>query len=493
MDESFEDFSNFTIVKAIGTGSFGTVFESLDKKTGAKVALKICPLGRNHNVLDSTKQSMIGPFQIKKHDTEIKIDHFTGDYDNIQLAMSKTCVNQNKPNYKQIEKDLETEIHIHSLIDSRFFPKFHWAKRCGDFIIISMQFCPGITLDEFLMNPENNSLINEDLIISILNQILDATLYLHSHNIMHRDIKLENIIISSDFSIKICDFGFANFFDDNSLVNEFCGSVQYCSPEVVSNTPYHGPKNDIWTIGVCILKLCVGNALFHDISDGKGISSLYSVLEKNVESYKLRMLLKSIIQEDPRKRPNLDTIYSSLKLEMPPVKPFNIRYLDIVIIHHMKLMGHRAENILVDSRISTSGHEPKVYRLLHEKIYNANDNQFKLSEDQLSMIYINNIKHEKTICCCKGKEYLEFTFLECLDIESLMKSSNLLYSYTLDICLSHILKFHMYQLVIELIIIKKKNGLFCIQFINLSGNLDDFAVVIQRIMSSYNRIENGQN
>lgn len=77
-------------------------------------------------------------------------------------------------------------------------------------------------------------------------QIISAVDYLHNFNIVHRDLKAENLLLDSNFQIKLADFGFSNFFAHNETLNTFCGSPPYAAPEVFEGKRYAGPEIDIW-------------------------------------------------------------------------------------------------------------------------------------------------------------------------------------------------------------------------------------------------------
>lgn len=69
-------------------------------------------------------------------------------------------------------------------------------------------------------------------------QLVSAVGYLRSKGIIHRDIKDENIVIAEDFTIKLIDFGSAAYLEEDRLFHTFCGTIEYCAPEVLMGNPY---------------------------------------------------------------------------------------------------------------------------------------------------------------------------------------------------------------------------------------------------------------
>ena len=104
--------------------------------------------------------------------------------------------------------------------------------------------------------------LSESLARRIFIQLLNAVDYLHRHNIYHRDLKLDNIMIDRSGKVTIIDFGFAIQTDSSTKIASFCGTPFYMAPEIYQMISYNGPAVDMWALSVVLFKLTVGEFPF---------------------------------------------------------------------------------------------------------------------------------------------------------------------------------------------------------------------------------------
>ncbi|WKY05340.1 hypothetical protein Q1695_005946 [Nippostrongylus brasiliensis] len=144
-------------------------------------------------------------------------------------------------------------------------------------------------------------------------QIVAAVSHMHKNNLVHRDIKAENIMFSSPGIVKLVDFGFSCMIPSPAeQLTTFCGSPPYAAPELFRDESYNGPKVDIWALGVLLHFMLIGVTPFRgetvpELKTGSFTLPLY--LE-----HSSRMLIESMLSMDPYKRPKIEDIRKSIWL-----------------------------------------------------------------------------------------------------------------------------------------------------------------------------------
>ena len=120
--------------------------------------------------------------------------------------------------------------------------------------------------------------LSENVVKKIINQLLLAVEFLRYHNVLHRDLKDENILVDQEFNIKLADFGSAtllgqgpsNNSDEEELnkfggvFSTFMGTIQYASPEVVRYNAYCGYKQEVWSFGILLFTMIFGYSPFQN-------------------------------------------------------------------------------------------------------------------------------------------------------------------------------------------------------------------------------------
>ncbi|UXI17795.1 G protein pathway suppressor 1 [Sarcoptes scabiei] len=139
-------------------------------------------------------------------------------------------------------------------------------------------------------------------------QILSAIDHMHQHNLIHRDIKAENVFFANPLTIKVGDFGFSTRIGSHDdLLSTFCGSPPYAAPELFRDENYRGPQVDYWALGVLLYFIVTGTMPFR----AQNIVSLKKLIIDcrydipNYVSVECCQLIAGFLQTDPLKRYNL--------------------------------------------------------------------------------------------------------------------------------------------------------------------------------------------
>lgn len=154
----------------------------------------------------------------------------------------------------------------------------------------------------------------------LFSQLISGVWYIHQKKIVHRDLKLENLLLDRNRNVIITDFGFANRFEHKSddLMQTSCGSPCYAAPElVISEGLYVGSAVDIWSCGVILYAMLAGYLPFDDDPanpDGDNINLLYKYIVSTPLAFpdyistEARDLLSTMLVPDPTRRTTLDSV-----------------------------------------------------------------------------------------------------------------------------------------------------------------------------------------
>ena len=210
-----------------------------------------------------------------------------------------------------------------------------------DYILISMEYINGGNLFSFVKKRRK---LSEKTAKYLFRQIILGIQHIHSHKIVHRDIKLENILIDLNNNIKICDFGIGKILSYNrQLLYDKCGTPMYMAPEILLSSKNHGYEGypvDIWSAGISLYIMLSGSLPFNlknnesssmDESSENNIELQYSIINnepKYIEkiSDEARDLLNGLLNKNPNKRLTIDQILNHPWLQMDERKGKNKKY-----------------------------------------------------------------------------------------------------------------------------------------------------------------------
>ena len=184
-------------------------------------------------------------------------------------------------------------------------------------ILLIQELVNGISLRDFynkeIRNQKNISEKKYKILTLIFKQIFSAFDYIHKKNIFHRDIKLENILLTKNYEIKIIDFGFGLYNPRNYLQKFFCGTPNYMAPEIIMKKEYDCQKADMWSLGILLYKLFCADFPFK----GKDEKDLYRHIIKGKYKIKeyvpdlIKIIIDKILRPKPYQRINCDQILQS--------------------------------------------------------------------------------------------------------------------------------------------------------------------------------------
>jgi serine/threonine protein kinase len=145
----------------------------------------------------------------------------------------------------------------------------------------------------------------------VFTQLVGAVSYVHNSNCVHRDLKLENILLDKHENVKLCDFGFTREYEGKaSYLQTFCGTICYSAPEMLKGEKYAGEKVDVWSLGVILYALLTGELPFDEDDDNATRTKILTTEPKWPDhlTADARSLLEVLLSKRPLIRPGLSDI-----------------------------------------------------------------------------------------------------------------------------------------------------------------------------------------
>ncbi|UJR16149.1 hypothetical protein I4U23_003060 [Adineta vaga] len=175
------------------------------------------------------------------------------------------------------------------------------------FLNIVMAFCEGGDLYTKLKEKKSKrEALTENQIIEWFIQICLALQYIHERNILHRDLKTQNVFLTKNDIVKVGDLGIARVLDSaRDLATTVIGTPYYMSPEILLNKPY-GQKTDIWSLGCCVYEMITYEHPFNAKDMPALISKIISNETPQISqrySQPLRDIIVSLLKKSPDERP----------------------------------------------------------------------------------------------------------------------------------------------------------------------------------------------
>ncbi|XP_030386471.1 mitogen-activated protein kinase kinase kinase 13-A isoform X2 [Scaptodrosophila lebanonensis] len=296
---------------------------------------------------------------------------------------------------KKVKELKETDIKHLRKLDHENIIKFKGVCTQSPVFCIIMEYCPYGPLQNILKEEQN---MLPSRLVSWAKQIAIGMQYLHSHKIIHRDLKSPNILISTNEVVKISDFGTSREWNEISTKMSFAGTVAWMAPEVIRNEPC-SEKVDIWSYGVVLWEMLTCEIPYKDVDSsaiiwGVGNNSLKLLVPSTCpEGFKL--LVKLCWKSKPRNRPSFRQILSHLDIAGPELlrKTENEKqYFETQkswkeeVRSHLKEITqngtsiHKYEQDLIKRRKAEWRHAHDIRMVYEDKLEKTNRLFFELSE-----------------------------------------------------------------------------------------------------------------
>lgn len=194
------------------------------------------------------------------------------------------CINKNSVVQAGQRRHVKAEREILMEVDSKFILKLYKTFRDVKYVYLLTEVLMG---GELFTLMKRNGPLEEGSAKFAMGCILEAIEYLHGKNIVHRDVKPENMLLDTNGYVKLADFGFAKKLGPDGRTRTFCGTPGYLAPELVLKRP-HGYAADFWSIGVFLFELLSCKSPFRRHTD----AATYKMTMRGIESVEFPKIIK---------------------------------------------------------------------------------------------------------------------------------------------------------------------------------------------------------
>lgn len=221
-----------------------------------------------------------------------------GQNETMLVAIKECSLSESSENRREM---LLKELRTLSSVNCEALIKFHGAFLESDTVTMVLELMDRGSLQDVLKKQERH-ILPQPVIAAIAFQSLTGLCHLHKDRLLHRDVKPHNILLHSNGSVKLSDFGMATL-GENSLSTTFLGTTKFMAPERLRTRPYSRPS-DVWSLGLVLLQCTTGQTPWHDINSL--VDLVVTVEEAKMEAlipeyveHGLREVLVGCLQKDP--------------------------------------------------------------------------------------------------------------------------------------------------------------------------------------------------
>ncbi|KAF9640654.1 hypothetical protein BFW01_g12460 [Lasiodiplodia theobromae] len=256
-----------------------------------------------------------------------------GSFGKVYLASHK-LTNGSKVVLKSANKNdsnLAREIHHHRQFLHPHIARLYEVIVTETLVWLVLEYCPG---DELYNHLLRTGPMEPAKVQKIFTQLVGAVSYIHLKSCVHRDLKLENVLLDKHGNVKLVDFGFTREYEGKSnYLQTWCGTVCYSAPEMLKGEKYAGEKVDVWSLGVIVYALLCGELPFDEDDENETKRRILKEEPKYPDHMpeQAKDLIIKLLSKRPLLRPSLPEILQHpwlaehapqqqviLKLQQPP-------------------------------------------------------------------------------------------------------------------------------------------------------------------------------